>query len=80
MVYVVSARFHRLQTRFTHIVVSNTVMNVKSDMYKIGRVFQLPTLRPHLDRSKGSPRRRWCSYSSKDASGDGDVHRREMQH
>lgn len=38
MVYVVSARFQKLQTRFTHIVISNTVMNVKNDMYKIGRV------------------------------------------
>jgi hypothetical protein len=56
MVYVVSARCQKLQTKFTHTVVSNTVMNVKSDMYKMGRMLQLPTLRPHLDRSKGSPR------------------------
>jgi len=56
MVYVVSARFQKLQTRFTHTVVSNTVRNVKSDMYKIGRVLQLPTLRPLLDQSKDSPR------------------------
>ena len=56
MVYVVSTRFQKLQTRFTHIIVSDTVMNVKSDMCKIGHVLQLPALRPHLDRSKGSPR------------------------
>lgn len=51
MFYVVSARFHKLQTRFTHTVVSNTVMNVKSHMYKNGPVLQLPNL-----RSKDSPR------------------------
>ena len=56
MVYVVSARFYKQQTRLTHTAVSNTVMNVKSDMCKIGRVLQLPTLRPHLDRSKDSSR------------------------
>jgi len=32
MVYVVSARFQKLQKRFAHVVVSNTVMNVKNDM------------------------------------------------